>query len=419
VKKDSTLVVKILFILLAILLVTYFAINNKENKKRYQWTEGYKAKSDQPYGTQFIQKLLKGQRQGQSFTVNDRALLKEVLDTTKIKVKTDYIFIGRNIFLSEDDKTALLNFISTGNDAFIASVDLPFVLIYSIFASECSPEISLVKSDTISVTLNFYNLSLQTQEGYTYSYRVGVKDERYFWNTINPQIFCDSTKLTIPLGYINPDKVNFIRFSFGKGYLYFHTNPIVFTNYFLTRADQAQYAANVFSHLNGRAVIWDEFSKSQYAEQKNANEISPISYILQQQSLKYAWWLMIASAILYTLFAAKRKQRAIPVLEEKNNTSLEFINMISALHFQNANHLNMAKKKIKYFYYFIKAKYGLHTQALSEIQLARLAEKSKVNLTDLQSVFFELNLAEKNALYNENRLVDLHRALEKFYKNCK
>jgi hypothetical protein len=419
VKKDRKVIVIILFVLLTIVLVIYFSFNNTEEKKRYRWTEGYKVKSNQPYGTQFVQKLLKSSREGQPFTVNEKKSLPNLLDTLNISVKTDYIFIGQNIYLNEEDRTALLNFISEGNDAFVSAANVPYDLIYAIYSTECNAETLSEMIDTIAVTMNFYNATLRTQKGYTYSFRNGTKDERYLWTTLNRAVFCDSTKQIVPLGQINPDKVNFARIKYGKGYLYLHTNPIVFTNYFLTKEDKTEYASNVFAHLNGQAVIWDEMSKSDYGEQQSNSETSPIAYILEQESLRYAWWLMLASAILYTLFAAKRKQRIIPVLEEKSNTSLEFLNMISALHFQNADPLNMAKKKLKYFYYFIKAKYGFHTQSLSEAQLTRLAEKSKVSLSDLQSVYHEVNIAEKNGVYNENRLVDLHRALEKFYKNCK
>ena len=417
-KKDSTLIIKILFICLAVLLVLYFTFN-KQSEKRYQWTETYKSTSDQPYGTLFIQKLLEGYRPGQQFTLNDKKPLRILLDSATIKPKTDYVFIGQDIFLDDADKNALLNFIFSGNDAFIATVNLPFDLIDSIFSSECDRRIFLVKNDTLAVNLNFYNATLKTENGFSYSYRFGKTDLPYFWNGLNPEIFCDSTRSITPLGYIHPDRVNFFRFSYGKGNLYIHSNPLVFTNYFLAKPDKAVYASSVFSHLQGESIIWDEFSKSEFTPKNNAPEISPISYILQHESMRYAWWLMLAAAILYTLFTAKRKQRIIPVLEEKANTSLEYVNMISSLHFQNGNHHDIAKKKMKYFLYFIRAKYGIHTQNLTEGHLKRLAEKSKVEPTDLQAIALEFNNVEKLSYYNEPRLVDLYNALEKFYKHCK
>lgn len=417
-KKNNNLLIWVLFISLGILLILYFTFNQQQGKQ-YLWIEDYKAGSEQPYGTLFIQKLLASQRPGQKFIVNDKDPLHKTLDTTNIKTNTDYVFIGQDIYLDSADKKALLNFINSGNNAFIATINLPFDVIDPIFVSECNREIFLTKKDTLAVTLNFYNNNLKTQRGFNYSYRYAKTDASYFWNTLNPEIFCDSTTSVTPLGYIHPDRVNFFRLSYGKGNLYIHSNPLVFTNYFLTKADKAQYVASVFSHLSGESMIWDEFSKSRFAPKNNAPQISPISYILQQDSLRYAWWLMLISAVLYTLFTAKRKQRVIPVLEEKANTSLEFVNMISALHFQNGNAHDMARKKMKYFLYFIKAKYGIHVQHLTEGHRKRLAEKSKVELTDLDAIAREFNHVEHQPYYHAPRLIDLYNSLDKFYKNCK
>jgi hypothetical protein len=416
VKKNKKLIIG-LFIGLGILLVIYFTAN--QNSKRYQWNETYKTDSDQPYGTQFIQRLLAHYRPGQKFIFNDKTPLHKLLDTAKIKTKTDYVLIGQDIFLEEADKNALVDFISAGNDALISTVHLPLDIIDLVHVSECDQEVFLTDNELLTVNLNFFNTNLKANSGYTYRYRFGKSDQPYFWNTLNPDFFCDSIKFSAPLGYVQPDKINFFKFSFGKGNLYIHTNPIVFTNYFLTSSDKAEYASGVFSYLRGEAMIWDDFSKLSFMSKNNSPEMSPLSYILQQDSLRYAWWLMLASALAYTLFTAKRKQRVIPVLEEKTNTSLEFVKIISALHFQNGNHHNIARKKMKYFFYFVRDKYGLQTQNLSESYMKRLSEKSKVELHHLQLISHEFNHVERDTSYDSRKLVYLYEALDKFYKNCK
>jgi hypothetical protein len=417
VKNDRNLTLKILFVCLAVVLVLYFTLNKQT--KRHQWIESYKTDSDEPYGTMFIRKLLSDFRPGQKFTLNDKTPLHILLDSAKPAPRTDYVFIGQELFLNKEDQVALLNFIHSGNDAFIASVNLPFDVIDPLFISECDREIFLVKDDTITVTLNFYNTNLKTDLGYTYAYRFGAGDRPYFWDTLNPEIFCDSTKSIMPLGYVHPDKVNFFKLSYGEGNLYVHSNPLVFTNYFLTKADKADYASAVFSHLRGESIIWDEFSRSKFIPQNNAPGVSPVMYILQQESLRYAWWLLLAGALLYVMFTAKRKQRIIRVLEGKANTSLEFVNMMAALHFQNGNHHDMARKKMKYFFYFIRARYGMHIQELAEAHMIRLAEKSKLELQILKAIAVEFDHVQRLSFYNEPRLIDLQIALETFYKQCK
>lgn len=414
---NRNLVIKILFVALGVLLVAYFAFN-RQSTKRYLWMESYNASSNQPYGTMFIQKLLASYRPNQKFIFNDKTPLYKLLDTAGLKTKTDYVFIGYGIYLEDDDIQALHNFIASGNDAFIAAVDLPFGILNSVFVNECDREIVLDERDTLSSTFNFYNKALKTEKGYTYAYRFGKVDFPYYWNVLNPEILCDTVKSLIPIGYANSNKVNFFRIPYGKGNLYIHTNPLAFTNYFLVKPDKLEYASSVFSHLHGESIIWDEFSKSELTP-NNAPKVNPMSYILQQDSLKYAWWLMLFAALLYTLFTAKRKQQVIPVLEGKANTSLEFVNTIAALHFQNGNHRDIAKKRMKYFFYLIKAKYGLHIQSLTEAYIQRLSEKSKVELEILKTIEQEFDRVDKHRYYDESMLVDLQIALEKFYKHSK
>src|SRR5690606_3172074 len=144
------------------------------------------------------------------------------------------------------------------------------------------------------------------------------------------RIFCDSTRSITPLGYQEDGGVNFIRIAAGNGNLYLHSNPLVFTNYFLTNEENVAYASAVFSHLRGKGIVWDEYSKIPFAGNNNAYN-SPLYYILQQPSLKYAWWLLLLTVLLYVVFAARRTQRVIPVIDPKTNSSLEFVNLISSL----------------------------------------------------------------------------------------
>jgi hypothetical protein len=325
------------------------------------------------------------------------------------------------IFLDDTDRNALLNFMNAGNDVFMAVATLPLDVVDTVFQNECDREIFLRSNDTTQVTMNLYHPSLHAEKGYTYAFRDGNNTYPFPWDVFNDEVFCDSVKAIIPLGYQEPDKINFLRIPYGSGNLYLHSNPLAFTNYFVSKADKATYAADVFSHLRGKGIIWDEFSKASFAGADDNSYSSPLSYILQHESLKYAWWMMLIAALLYTFFTAKRKQRVIPVLEEKVNTTLEFVKIVSALHFQNGNHLDIAKKKMKYFLYFIRAKYGMHTQHFTDEHIKRLSERSKVDINELRVIFNEYQMIERNP-YNTpgaDRLVTLYNAIDHFYKHCK
>ncbi|HTF21818.1 MAG TPA: hypothetical protein VK658_27250 [Chryseolinea sp.] len=408
-----------LFLGLGFLLVFYFTKTQSNKGRKYKWDETYEAKSDQPYGTLFIQKLLARFRPGQTFTFHDDRPLRDVLDTAVLKVKTDYVFIGREIYLSEDDKYALLTFISAGNNAFISTVHMPFDLIDETEAALCESEVFLRENEQQIAKMNFINVALKTSEGYSYRYRFGPEDQKYYWNALMEDFQCDTLQALTPLGYIEQAGANFFRIAHGDGHLYIHTNPIVFTNYFLTDLDKTDYASGVFSYLNGKAILWDEFSRSEFAGGNNAPEMSPVSYILQQESLRYAWWLMLIGVLMYVLFTAKRRQGIIPVLLEKENSSREFVGMVAELHFQNANHHNIGRKKMKYFFHFVKTKYGLQAHSTTESYLLRLAGKSKIDMEHLQLIASAFHHLESRADFEPDQLTGLHQLLDEFYKNCK
>jgi hypothetical protein len=409
-RKSVIIVVSAILVLL--IALGYFGAFNSDDGKHYQWFTNYKASSDQPYGTLYMRKLLEKYRPAGKFTFNDKKPLRLLLDSTQQHHTTDYVFIGQSLYLSEKDTEALRNFISAGNNAFIASMGEPTDFAGWVYAQEeCDADFVYKRGEAEFAVLNFYNDTLRTERGYLYRFRVGNKDIAYDWSWLDPGMFCDSTRSAIPLGFISPDKVNF---------LYIHTTPIAFTNYFLSKKEKMDYVSGVFSHLNGTDIIWDEYSKIPLRRDNNDID-SPLHYFLRQPALKYAWWMMLGSVILYLIFAARRTQRVIPVLEPKANTSLEFVKLISALHYRNGNHLDIARKKMKYFQYFIRAKYGIQTQHSREEQIKKLGEKSKVNEQQVRSIFEQYDVIEKHAHYNteQGRLIDFYYAIEYFYKHCK
>ena len=417
--KNTRSIILVLFAVLGVILIIFFTFNG-DDKVRYQWYETYRADSEQPYGTAFIQKLLKSYRPDGDFIFNRKKSLKDLLDSADLS-NTDYVFIGQRIHLNHSDEDALANLIYAGNDAFIASIEPPESLISRIYEFECDRSLFYTNNLADTVNMNFYHESLKSHNGYEFAYRMGTEDRPYYWNVMDREVFCDSTKSITAIGYLTPNEANFISIAHGKGRLFLHSNPIAFTNYFLLTADKTEYASGVFSHLQGKNMIWDEFSKIAFMRNNERDYNSPLSYILMQPSLKYAWWMLLVTIILYVAFAAKRTQRVIPVLEQKTNTSLEFVRLISALHFQNGNHLDMARKKMKYFLYFIRSKYGIHAQTFKEEHMIRLAEKSKTGLGDVQSIFSQYNLIERNSYSNieATRLLDLYFAIDNFYKHCK
>jgi hypothetical protein len=407
----------ILFCLFGVALLAYFAYNSDE--KHYQWFESYRAADAAPYGVMFIEKMLATGRPPDRFTFNEKQPLRKLLKNVGDPAETDYILIGHDIFLDGESLNALVHFIDAGGNAFISTLTPPARLINAIYSRECNTDIEYQSNFASHADLNFFHESLRRKQSYRYAFRFGTTDAPYPWRYVSNGVFCDSTAAVVPLGYLDEDRVNFIGIRVGKGNLFLHTSPLVFTNYFLTDAEKVDYAESVFSELDGSDLIWDEYSKIPSAG--GAGFKGPLYFILQQPALKYAWWMLLATVALYVVFAAKRRQRVIPVLEVKSNTSLEFVNLISRLHYENGNHVDMARKKMKYFLYFVRSKYGIHAEGFQEDQIRRLAEKSRVSIDEVRAIFSQYALIDERFrdYIEANRLVDLYEAIENFYRQCK
>ncbi len=143
---------------------------------------------------------------------------------------------------------------------------------------------------------------------------------------------------TTELGTNRTGKVNFIGIRHGLGKIYFHTQPLVFTNYHLINGNVG-YASKVLSYLPIQKTVWDNY----YKLDRYVND-SPMRYILSQAPLQAAYYLLLLTLLLYLVVESKRRQRVIPVLKPLENRSLQFVKTMGGLYFRQKNNTNLAQK---------------------------------------------------------------------------
>ncbi|MCE2734460.1 MAG: hypothetical protein ACOVOF_05695 [Chryseotalea sp.] len=414
-------IIVILAIVAGVALLILF-VNQQFNQNKYKWYETYDSKSDQPYGLLFMRKMLEDYA-NKEFYYNNKLPAAFLLDSTRIKTKSSYVFIGQYVYQTENDVQALLNYVHAGNDALFISREIPELLQKELYKEQCLEYIETMGQSAESVNLAFLHDSLRistANQPYAYTYMIRDKPTIYYWTHLDPEVFCSENSSITPLGLVANGGVNFFRISHGSGYFYFHTTPFAFTNYALIRPESVEYAAKVFSHMHTEHIVFDDFAKLPSYGSRNTSRNGPLSILLQEPALKYAWWMLLATVIIYVWIAAKRQQRVIPVIEPKANTSMAFVELISTLHFQNGNHLEAARKKMKYFYHFCKTRYGVNLQQGSKEQLKVLAEKSKVKEEEIQLILDHFKLIDKYSYTSiaPERLMDLYQSIENFYKKC-
>ncbi|MBK6839709.1 MAG: hypothetical protein IPG90_16740 [Bacteroidetes bacterium] len=144
-----------------------------------------------------------------------------------------------------------------------------------------------------------------------------------------------------------------------------------------------------------------------------------MGYILSQDSLRWAWYLVLALTILYMIFFGKRRQRIIPILEPKKNTSLEYIRTVGQLYYQERNHRVICIHKMKLFQAFLRSKYFINTYEVDDDTIEKIAVKSTVDKEVIRSIFSQYNWIDKNLDISDQMLINFHQQIEKFYKTCK
>ena len=414
-----------------ILLGVLIYLISSNGGRTYTWNEHYKELSKGPYGLAVVFKLLKTQAKTEKFTLLKKRVHKAL--PTEPTEKSNYVFIGAGQFLDSADVQRLLTFVYNGNDAFIATQVLPFRLMAKLYPKTCKEDKweNLNYYQDRGVEANFLHPHLHQRKPFDFTYRTTDPDSIYDWHFFDRGYFCDDPDGFVALGQLNGSKTNFVRIRYGVGHFYLHSNPLFFTNLFMINQRGKQYAEAALGHLPAGPVYWDCTSKvkREVAENMNAddqgrrrrdfNRPSPLSYILSQPPLAWAWYTLLGTTLLYFMVRIKRRQRIIPVLPTNKNNSLAFIRTIGRLYFLQNNHRQLVLQKMKLFLQFVRDRYKIQTRELHEEFVDQLSVKSEIKAERIQKILNLYRAIDFSPEIQERILADFHQQIESFYKNCK
>jgi len=215
------------------------------------------------------------------------------------------------------------------------------------------------------------------------------------------------------MGSDRSGKANFLMMQFGKGNIFLHCQPLAFTNFHLLYGDY-RYACMALSNLPVVNTIWDQYYKSD-----KVIDMSPVRYILSQPALKSAWFLLFITIMIYMIFGSKRMQRPIPIVLPDKNTSLDFVTTVGKLYFRSQNHTDLARKKLIYFNEFIRNRYFLQGIDQTDERIGILSLRSGVEEGKINHLLQMAGTLTDKKQMSRQELIEFHKSLEDFYKNCK
>lgn len=376
----------ILFLVIAILL----AILQLSKKEIIDWRKNFDTGEKSPFGL-FV------------FNNEVNGLLK---NQVKKSNKSPYAFYSQNnkmaahniLVINQDlNKTAgdkILAQVNDGSDALIFSEDFP-----KYFQSQ-------LKFLTTNVNDGDKNILKLTDIKYKNDSLVIDK-----FPSVNGFYYLKQTHDILGKSdyYKSELAANFIKINYGKGHVYLHTEPLILTNYYLLKPQNKKYVEDVFSYLPNRKTIWFIEAKSSESPQKS----SPLSFILANPALRYAWYLFLVGLLLFVIFNVKRKQRVVPILEPLKNTSVDFVKSIGNLYLQEGDFHDMMAKKSQYFLHRVRLDLMIDTKDLNEIFAQKLHLKTGKNLDKINEALVLIKKSEdpyssvvKEDLLSLNRILD-------------
>lgn len=307
---------------------------------------------------------------------------------------------------SREQLEAMADFVERGNYVFIisqaAAYDACTFFNLTSFNADYSSSESTGASDSLWVRLekpSFTDNHFYVYPGFRYN---GIL-------TVN-----DSTQAAV-LGRNENSLINFVRFDKGGGSFFLHSAPLAFSNYFILHKNNAAYYNAVFSAMpkDLRTVVWNE-----YYLQKPASNKEPawLGALLSYPPFRFAFFIGLATLLLYLLLAMRRRQRMIPPHPKPVNDSLDFVKTLGRLYYDKRDHQNLAQKMATYFLDGVRQRYQLPTHTLDAAFVRALHDKSGYPEEGIEKIVRVINYLPTVPFMPEPELISFHKDLDAFYQ---
>ncbi|MBX7051348.1 MAG: DUF4350 domain-containing protein [Flavobacteriales bacterium] len=453
--KKTNLWLPTLFGLIVIILLVIIFFNMRN---RHSWSLSFSPEDKEPYGTSMIFELMKSIRSNQEFiTIKDSVNTELPVDPTD--KKDTYIFIGNDFYGDQQDVESILEFVERGNNAFFCCMNQSNLVFDSLvrapydpyageyyydeegvypiedYSAEPSHSMSYYSNrvyETIEDTLYLkHDLNANEETDCEISYVRDFETIKYSWVYYKDSLLTHHGENTQMLAHFNEGYNNYFRLKYGEGEIYFHSTPIVFTNYFMRNDSVMKYSRQALSYFGNGKIYWDEDNRtydtrgiSQTSDIKPSKPgEGPLEFILSEKVLKIAWYTLLAATLLYVFFGAKRKQRIIATTENMENTSIEYAQVISQMFMNQQDHKKLVVMKMDLLRSFIRDRYGirlpLNMVEEDEALYAQIAQKSSIQIELIRSIFEKHKILSSIVIVETKEMLEFHQLTEKFYSLSK
>ena len=415
---NNNRLVIICLVLASLLGLWYFAT---QMESRYKWYRTYRLEENEPYDLSLFYRTLKAEYGDQFDEIQDNESLEETYNRLSPGNADIYMYVGRNCYLTPQEVTKLKSHIYEGGTAFVSANGLPEALLNDFPVLQKT----FLKSEYLDSFPVQFRHPQAKPSAYTFFHYKRMKNEPETWNVFssgrkNDTLFEASEEdfgavaLVSAHPNLGPDMICVYH---GSGRLFLHANPAMFGNVYQTRKYGRNYLATILKHLPGKRLVFDRgagFPKKDAFSKSSGGNL--LSFIKSQPPLWYAWQVLLVSVMLFLVFAGRRKQRSIPVIEAPVNHTMAFVDAVGRFYKNEKQNALVFHREWSQFLVFVRQQFRIRLQTLSEEELQRLADRSGVSLRTISRL---MATHEKYRIFSElsnQELTETNEAIGQFYQ---
>ncbi|OIQ17296.1 MAG: hypothetical protein BM557_08780 [Flavobacterium sp. MedPE-SWcel] len=389
-----------LYIVLLIIVTGIIIGIDSSKPKPIDWTPSYDIKEKSPLGlfifNEEAERLFKGQKI-EKFNITPYEFFDAKFDYDAKKYNADgtFIAISKTNEIDPESIEELMYFAEHGNTVFLSMERFPYTLLDTL---KIELESHHYIQDTLLLSIN--NSTVSKPKKYIFKEATGLN----YFSSID-------TLTTAVLGHqflFEKEYTNYISVPFGDGKFLLHTQPVAFSNFYLLKENNHEYAEKALGYIPEKTIYWNTGSL-------NNERISgsPLRFILDQPALNSAFLLALLIIVIFIIFNAKRKQRIIPEIAPLKNTTVDFTKTIGNLYYQEGNHHTIIEKKIIYLLEKIRSEYLIDTYSLDDIFIEKLHLKTGNTVEDIQKTVHLIKKHRHQFESTEADVIEINKAIEK------
>lgn len=353
--------------------------------KPISWDYTYEAADKNPHGGWIPAQYLERTFAGEMKIVRNAQWAMPATDDAR---RTEsYVIITHDFTPDEASRTRLLEMVSSGSTLFIASYSIDDSL--SKMLSVKTRHAKLI--DTILFHANGAVRAYKL--GAFYHANAFVPTDSNIWHTL---ALCDTS-------------IVLMKRSFGAGTIVLCGTPDLLTNVVFLDTSMRDIPVAILSALPDKPITWDEYYKP-----KRSSDITVNQAIGSIPGLSLAFWILIATGIVYLVMAGRRRQRPIPVLAPVRNTSLDFVSTVGRLYYTRHDNLNLANKLARLFRDYVVNKLRLRIDIDAEALAQSISNASGADINVVSDIVRRISHADSGLEFSDEEIVAFHNDIHLF-----